>query len=92
MFTYFSTKTYIMGTQWDGSFEYPQHMFQLNNNSTFAVLEGMTLSFLFQKYSSPPILFLGLFRGYLTPDGWTETYSKIKQVFDHMATMRIANS
>ena len=28
-FSYFSTKSYVVGTRWDSSFEHPKHMFKL---------------------------------------------------------------
>ena len=42
LFFYFSTKTYVVGTQkepsqWDGSFEYPKHMLKLMDKKLIAI-------------------------------------------------------
>ena len=38
IFFYFSTKTYVVGTRWDGSFEHPKHMFRLMDKKLIAIL------------------------------------------------------
>ena len=37
-FSYFSAKTYVVGTQQDGSFEHPKHMLKLTGQEIFTFL------------------------------------------------------
>ena len=37
-FSYFSTKTYVAGTHWDGSFEHPKQMLKLLDKKIFTTL------------------------------------------------------
>ena len=47
-FFYFSTKTYVVGTQktsqWDGSFEYPKQMLKVMDKKAFTILHQFFFS------------------------------------------------
>ena len=38
LLSYFSTKTYVVGTKWDGSFEHPKLMFENMDKKIIAIL------------------------------------------------------